>query len=95
LGEGGFGTVVLARGKLPGETGELYAIKAVKKQNIISSSSISEIFAEKEALVLTSGSPFVTTLFSCFQNKVCLNFLNILHIFRLSLILKFTVSVKI
>jgi hypothetical protein len=33
LGEGGFGTVVLARGKIPGGTEELYAIKAVKKQN--------------------------------------------------------------
>jgi serine/threonine protein kinase len=69
LGKGGFGTVVLAKGGPE----ELYAVKALEKQNI-TSISISEIFAEKEALLQTSGYLFITTLFSCFQNKVCLNF---------------------
>jgi len=31
LGEGAFGTVVLAKGKLPGGPEQLYAIKALKK----------------------------------------------------------------
>jgi len=83
LAKGGFGTVVLAKGKLPGRPEGQYAIKALKKQ-VITSISISQIFAEKEALILSSGYPFVTTLHSCFQNNVCVNFLNFLHIFRLS-----------
>jgi serine/threonine protein kinase len=93
LVKGGFGTVVLAKGKLPAGPKEQYASKVLKKQIIISI-SISQIFAEKEALILTSGHPFIT-FHSCFQYKVCLNFLNFLHIFRLSLILKLTVSMQI
>lgn len=65
--------MVLAKGKLPGGPKELDAIKALKKQRI-TSISISQIFAEKEALILTSGYPFITTLRSCCQNKVCLKF---------------------
>jgi serine/threonine protein kinase len=38
----------------------------LKKRNI-TSSNICEIIAEKEALVLTTGHPFITTLYSCFQ----------------------------
>ena len=68
LGEGGFGTVVLAKGKLLGGPEQLYAIKTVKKQGI-TRRNICEIAAEKEALMLSSGHPFITTLYSCFQNK--------------------------
>jgi len=68
LGEDAFGTVVLAKGKLPGGPEQLYDIKALKKRSI-TSSNICEIMAEKEALILTSGHPFITTLYSCFQNK--------------------------
>jgi serine/threonine protein kinase len=67
LGEGSFGTVVLTKGKLPGGPEQLYAIKALKKRNI-TTSTISEIMAEKEAFMLTSGHPFITTMYSCFQN---------------------------
>ena len=73
---------------------QLYAMKAFKKRNI-TSSTICDIMAEKEALMLTSGHPFVTTLYSCFQNEACLNFGDFLHSFKLCLILKFTVIVKI
>ena len=68
LGKGAFGTVVLTRGKLPGGPEQLYAIKAIKKRRI-TSSKISDIMAEKEALMLTSGHPYIMTLYSCFQNK--------------------------
>jgi len=68
LGKGAFGTVVLAKGKLPGGPEQLYAIKALEKRSI-TSSTICEIIAEKEALMLTSGHPFITTLYSSFQNK--------------------------
>jgi serine/threonine protein kinase len=67
LGKGAFGTVVLAKGNLPGGP-ELCAIKALNKRNI-TSSNICEIMAEKEALMLTSDHPFITTLYSCFQNR--------------------------
>jgi len=68
LGEGAFGTVVLAKGKLPGGPEQLCAIKAIQKRSI-TSSSICDNMAEKEALMLTSGHPFITTLYCCFQDK--------------------------
>ena len=67
--------VLLAKGRLPGGPEELYAIKAVKKQSITTSNNIiAQAIAEKEALMLTSGHPYIVTLHSCFQNEVCLNF---------------------
>jgi len=60
--------VVLAKGKLPGGPEELYAIKALQKRSI-TSSNICEIMVEEEALMLTSGHPFIMTLYSCFQDK--------------------------
>jgi hypothetical protein len=68
LGKGAFGTLVLTRGKLPGGPEQLYAMKAVRKRGI-TTSNICKIMAEKEALMLTSGHPYITTLYSCFQNK--------------------------
>ena len=75
LGAGAFGMVLLAKGRLPGGPEELYAIKAIKKQRIArSEKAIAQAIAEKEALILTSGHPYITTLHSCFQNEVRLNF---------------------
>jgi len=78
LGQGGFGTVVLAKGRLPGGPTELYAIKCLKKQGI-TSRTVCEIYTEKAALRISSGYPFITTLYACFQSKVILNFLNFLQ----------------
>jgi len=39
------------------------------KKRGITFSNICEIVAEKEAMMLTSGHPFITTLYSCFQNN--------------------------
>jgi len=61
FGESGFGTVFLTKRKLLGGPEQLYAIKALKKRHIISS-NICEIMAEMEALMLTSGHPFTTTV---------------------------------
>ena len=58
LGEGAFGTVVLTKGKLPGGSEQLYAIKALKKR------SICNIIADKQAFMLISGHPFITTMSS-------------------------------
>jgi serine/threonine protein kinase len=68
LGKGAIGTVVLARGKLPRRTEQLFAMKALRKRGI-TTSNICEIMAEKEALMLTSGHPYITTLHYSFQNK--------------------------
>jgi serine/threonine protein kinase len=68
LGKGAFGTVFLATGELPGRSKELYAIKTLKKQRI-TSIGISGIMVERKALNLTFGNPFITTLYSCFQNE--------------------------
>jgi serine/threonine protein kinase len=74
LGEGAFGKVVLAKGKILGGPEQLYALKALKKRDI-TSDNICEIIIEKEALILSSGHPFITTLFSCFQNNDYIFFL--------------------
>jgi serine/threonine protein kinase len=73
LGEGAYGTVVLATGSLLGAPEWLYAIKAMKK-GLMTSSSMSDVYAERSALMQTAGHPFVTTLYACFQNKVFVNF---------------------
>jgi novel protein kinase C epsilon type len=94
LGKGGFGKVVLARRKAPDGHDQLVAIKALRKANIISCCNVSFTITEKEALILASAHPFVTTLYTCFQTKASLNSLNLLHISRESLIPKFTISMK-
>jgi serine/threonine protein kinase len=68
LGKGAFGTVYLTRGKLPGQPEKFFALKTLKKRGI-TTRSIRMLMAEKEALILTSGHPYITTLHSCFQNK--------------------------
>ena len=94
LGEGGFGKVILAKKKSPDGYDQRFAIKVMKKSHIISCCSVTCTVSEKEALVLASGHPFITTLYSCFQTKVIFNFLKLLHISRESLILKCTIRMK-
>jgi novel protein kinase C epsilon type len=65
LGKGAYGEVYLAREKGPKR---LCAIKALYKR-MYNSSNIWKVRAEREALILTSGHPFITTLYSCFQNE--------------------------
>jgi novel protein kinase C epsilon type len=90
LGEGSFGKVILVKKKAPDESDQRFAIKAMKK----SLCGVTFPVTEKEALVLASGHPFITTLYSCFQTKVIFNFLNLLHISRELLILKFSINLK-
>ena len=90
LGEGGFGKVILVKKKVSDRTDHRFAFKVMKKSRC----SVSYNVSEKEALILACGHPFIMTLCSCFQTKVIFNFLNLLHISRESLILKFTISLK-
>ena len=86
--------MVLVKKKASDGTDQRLAVKVLKKSHIISCCSVTYTVTEKQALVLACGHPFITTLYSCFQTKVIFNFLNLLHISRESLILKFTISLK-
>ncbi|KAM4662874.1 serine/threonine-protein kinase N3 isoform 2-T2 [Discoglossus pictus] len=66
LGRGHFGKVLLAELK---ETGKLFAIKALKKRDIICRDEFESLQCEKRIfeVVNSSGHPFLVNLFACFQ----------------------------
>ena len=94
LGEGGFRKVILVKKKPSDGCDQRFAIKVLKKSHIMSFGSVTYTVTEKKALVFASGYRFIETLFSCFETKVIFNFLILLYISRQSLILKFTISLK-
>ncbi|XP_035246460.1 protein kinase C delta type-like [Anguilla anguilla] len=71
LGKGSFGKVMLA--ELKG-SGEYFAIKALKKDNILANSHIHFLMAEKRVLKLTADCPFLAHLYFTFQTKANLFF---------------------
>uniref|UniRef100_A0A6I8RXT3 Protein kinase domain-containing protein n=2 Tax=Xenopus tropicalis TaxID=8364 RepID=A0A6I8RXT3_XENTR len=66
LGEGGFGKVFLAQHK---NTEVLYAIKALKKDQVLEKGNLDSVFHEKEILQRVSSSehPFLVSLHGTFQ----------------------------
>ncbi|NXQ87829.1 PKN2 kinase, partial [Nyctibius grandis] len=66
LGRGHFGKVLLAQYKA---TGKLYAIKALKKKDIIRRDEIDSLNSEKRIfeVVNSSDHPFLVNMFACFQ----------------------------
>lgn len=66
LGRGHFGKVLLSEYK---ETGELFAIKALKKGDIIARDEVESLLCEKRVFVAVSGAshPFLLSLLGCFQ----------------------------
>ncbi|XP_060107044.1 serine/threonine-protein kinase N3 [Heteronotia binoei] len=66
LGRGHFGKVLLAQHKA---TGKLYAIKALKKHDILSRDEMDSLNCEKRIfeVVNSSGHPFLVNMFACFQ----------------------------
>ncbi|OXB69131.1 hypothetical protein ASZ78_009607 [Callipepla squamata] len=66
LGRGHFGKVLLAQYKA---TGKLYAIKALKKKDIIRRDEIDSLNCEKRIfeVVNSSDHPFLVNMFACFQ----------------------------
>ncbi|XP_064420212.1 serine/threonine-protein kinase N2 [Latimeria chalumnae] len=72
LGRGHFGKVLLAEHKL---MGKLFAIKALKKGDIVARDEMDSLMCEKRIFetVNSSQHPFLVNLFACFQtpNHVC------------------------
>ncbi|BFZ20530.1 hypothetical protein BsWGS_23569 [Bradybaena similaris] len=66
LGRGHFGKVLLAQYK---KTGDYYAIKALKKGDIIARDEVESLMSEKRIfeVINTIRHPFLVNLFACFQ----------------------------
>ncbi|KAM5299059.1 serine/threonine-protein kinase N3 [Ctenodactylus gundi] len=66
LGRGHFGKVLLVQFK---GTGKYYAIKALKKQEVLSRDEVESLYCEKRILeaVGCTGHPFLLSLLACFQ----------------------------
>lgn len=69
LGRGHFGKVILGQYKT---TGEYFAIKALKKADIIVRDEVESLLAEKRIFEVANSvrHPFLVNLFSCFQTEV-------------------------
>uniref|UniRef100_A0A8C9X6T9 protein kinase C n=1 Tax=Sander lucioperca TaxID=283035 RepID=A0A8C9X6T9_SANLU len=72
LGRGHFGKVLLAEYK---KSGKLYAIKALKKGDIVTRDEVDSLMCEKRIfeVINTSQHPFLVNLYGCFQtaDHVC------------------------
>ncbi|XP_019127942.1 serine/threonine-protein kinase N2 isoform X2 [Larimichthys crocea] len=68
LGRGHFGKVLLAEFK---ETGNLYAIKALKKKDIVTRDEVDSLMSEKRIFEMINASrhPFLVNLHGCFQTN--------------------------
>lgn len=69
LGRGHFGKVILSQYR---NTGEYFAIKALKKGDIIARDEIESLLSEKRIFEVanTMRHPFLVNLFACFQTEV-------------------------
>lgn len=74
LGRGHFGKVILSQYR---NTGEYFAIKALKKGDIIARDEIESLLSEKRIFEVanTMRHPFLVNLFACFQTEVWADFL--------------------
>ena len=66
ISKGAFGSVFLAKKKA---TGDYYAVKVLKKADMIAKNQITNVKAERMILMKQAESPFVAKLFFTFQSK--------------------------
>ena len=66
ISKGAFGSVFLAKKKV---TGDYYAIKVLRKADMISKNQITNVKAERMILMKQAESPFVVKLYYTFQSK--------------------------
>jgi serine/threonine-protein kinase RIM15 len=66
ISKGAFGSVFLAKKKT---TGDYYAIKVLKKADMIAKNQITNVKAERMILMKQAESPFVAKLYFTFQSK--------------------------
>jgi serine/threonine-protein kinase RIM15 len=66
ISKGAFGSVYLAKKTT---TGDFFAIKVLKKSDMISKNQITNVKAERKILMNQAESPYVVRLFYTFQNK--------------------------
>ncbi|KAJ2824867.1 rim15, signal transduction response regulator, partial [Coemansia sp. 'formosensis'] len=69
ISKGAYGSVYLAKKRT---TGEYYAIKILKKADMISKNQISNVKAERAIMMAQTGSPFVVRLLYTFQSRTSL-----------------------
>lgn len=68
VGQGGFGKVFLCRKVTPPQQGECYAMKVLKKQQVVSSGLVNTTMAERKILTEINH-PFVVKLHYAFQSE--------------------------
>lgn len=85
LGRGHFGKVILSQYR---NTGEYFAIKALKKGDIIARDEIESLLSEKRIFEVanTMRHPFLVNLFACFQTEVSLLKLFLIILYHLLLL---------
>ena len=66
ISKGAYGSVYLARKKL---TGEYFAIKVLKKMDMIAKNQVTNIKSERAIMMVQSEKSYVAKLFATFQNK--------------------------
>ncbi|ODV95448.1 hypothetical protein PACTADRAFT_23999, partial [Pachysolen tannophilus NRRL Y-2460] len=66
ISKGAFGSVYLTRRKL---TGEYFAIKVLKKSDMIAKNQVPNVKAERAIMMRQAESPYVARLYSSFQSK--------------------------
>jgi len=66
ISKGAFGSVFLAKKKV---TGDYYAVKVLKKADMIAKNQITNVKAERMILMKQAESPFVAKLYYTFQSK--------------------------
>ncbi|CAO3590516.1 unnamed protein product [Absidia cylindrospora] len=66
ISKGAFGSVFLAKKRT---TGDYYAIKFLKKSDMIAKNQVTNVKAERMILMTQTDSPFVTKLYYTFQSK--------------------------